>query len=40
MNADTVHHQAQDLRKTARNLFTVAAALILTVAGCFLLSTT
>jgi hypothetical protein len=40
MNADTVHHQAQDLRKTFRNLCTLAAALILTAAACFLLGAT
>jgi len=39
MNADAVH-QTQDLRKTVRNLSTVAAALILTAAACFLLAAT
>ena len=37
MNADTVHQATPDLRKTARNLCTFVAALILTAAGCFLL---
>jgi hypothetical protein len=38
MNADTVHQEPQAFRKTARNLTTVVAALILTAAACFLLA--
>ena len=38
MNADTVHQDPQDLRKTATNLGTFVAALILTAAACFLLA--
>ena len=43
MHADTVHQathhkESQDFRKTARNLCTVVAALILTAAACFLLA--
>jgi len=40
MNADTVPQQTQDLRKTARNLSTLVASLILTAAACFLLGAT
>ncbi len=37
MNSDAVHRQ-QPLRKTIKNLSTLAAALILTAAACFLLA--
>jgi hypothetical protein len=37
MTRDTMQQQLQPLRTTLRNLSTVAAALILTIAACYLL---